>query len=75
MSPTSTWSIEYNHSKEMYHLGKTVEMLHRNINAVQSGQKSDYICVGIFATREQAMDAMLEFRRKRIPDLTLSLAF
>lgn len=75
MSPTSTWSIEYSPSRETYHLGRTVEMLHRNINSVQSGQKSDYICVGIFASREQAMDAMLEFRRKRIPDLTISLAF
>jgi hypothetical protein len=73
MSPTSAWSIEYSHSEETYHLGRTTEMLRRNIHSVQSRNKSDYICVGIFATKEQAMDAMLEFRRNRIPGLTISL--
>jgi hypothetical protein len=75
MSLPSTWSIEYSHSEETFHLGRTTEMFRRNIYSVHSGKKSDYICVGIFATKEQAMDAMLEFRRNRMPDLTISLVF
>ena len=75
MAPTRTWSIEYSHTDETFHLGRTTEMLRRNIFSIQSGKKSDYICVGIFSSKEQAMDAMLEFRRKRIPDLTIPLVF
>lgn len=75
MNAYSTWSIEYSHSEEAFQLGKTTEMLRRNITSVQSGLKSDFICVGIFPSREQAMNAMLEFRRKRIPDLTIALMF
>jgi hypothetical protein len=33
----------------------------------------DYICVGIFASKEQAMNAMLDFKRNRISSHTFSM--
>lgn len=75
MTPSNLWSIEYSHSKETFHVGKTADMLRRNINSVQAGRKLDFICVGIFATKAQAIDAVLEFRRRRIPGQTMALQF
>jgi hypothetical protein len=75
MSPSNTWTIEYSHSEENFHVGKTAEMLRRNIHSVQSGRKMDFICVGIFPSKEQAIEAILEFRRNRIPGKTISLMF
>lgn len=75
MNPFNTWTIEYSHSEDTFRMGKAADMLRRNIQSIQTGQHEDFICVGIFANREQAMEAMLDFRRKRIPGLTLALAF
>lgn len=68
-----SWAIEYSHSQQSFHIGRTNEMLRRNIDSVRDGEDLDYICVGIFKTREQAEDAILEFRRNRGAWQTLSL--
>ena len=75
MSPMSSnmWAIEYSHSRDAFHLGRTAEMIRRNQIAFQTGAESDFICVGIYATQEKAKDAMLEFRRKRFSSNTLAL--
>lgn len=73
MNQQSSWAIEYSQSQEAFHIGKTAEMLHRNIVAVNNGHEMEYICIGIFPTQELAREAMLEFRRKRIPTYTISL--
>ena len=72
MTPNS-WSIEYNHSLDRYHLGRTSDMVRRNISSVGEGRDVGYICVGIFESKIQAEDAMLEFRRKRSPSKTIAL--
>ena len=73
MTSSNVWAVEYSHSQNTFHLGKTVDMLRRNINSVYQGDLMDYICVGIFATKEQAMNAMLDFKRNRITGHTFSL--
>lgn len=73
MNQQNSWAIEYSQSQETFHIGKTAEMLHRNIIAVNNGNPMDYICIGIFPSQERARDAMLEFRRKRIPTHTISM--
>lgn len=73
MYQTSKWAIEYSHSEDSFHLGRTAEMLRRNINSIRDGQNLDYICIGIFPTKEQALDAMLEFRRNRVPGQTIDM--
>lgn len=73
MNNSNKWAIEYSHTEDTFHLGRTAEMLRRNITSVQSGSHLDYICVGIFPSKEQALDAMLEFRRKRTPGQTIDL--
>lgn len=75
MTPFNTWTIEYSHSEDTFRIGRTTEMLRRNIQSIQTGQQQDFICVGIFSNREQALEAMLDFRRKRIPGWTMALAF
>ena len=66
------WAIEYSHSEHSFHIGRTNDMLRRNINSVREGEELDFICVGIFSSRELAEDAILEFRRNRDAMQTLS---
>ncbi|MEL6821961.1 MAG: hypothetical protein AAFP70_09385 [Calditrichota bacterium] len=73
MNALQTWSIEYNHSSGSFHLGRTGEMLNRNVKSVDIGSEVDFICIGIFPTKEQAESAMLEFRRKRKPCKTIAM--
>lgn len=73
MTSGNLWSIEYSHSEESFHIGRTGEMIRRNLYSLNTGQQSDFICVGIFPTREQAENAMLEFKRKRPAYRTLAL--
>ncbi|HQV33869.1 MAG TPA: hypothetical protein PKV71_18425 [Calditrichia bacterium] len=73
MNNKQSWAIEYSHSNKAYHLGRTNDMIRRNINSVQGKEDLDFICVGIFHSREQAEDAILEFRRNRSAWQTMSL--
>lgn len=73
MNSTSTWAVEYSHTQESFHIGRTAEMLRRNIATLHSGEDSDYICVGIFPTREQALGAVLDYRRRRTPGQTMAM--
>ena len=75
MQSQGNWSIEYSHSEGTFHIGRTAEMLQRNILSISTGNPVEYICVGIFPSREQAVDAILEFRRNRIPGYTMTLPF
>jgi len=71
MNAQSAWVIEYSHSQQSFHVGRTTDMLRRNISSIRTGQHIDYICVGIFPSREQATEAILEFRRNRVPGYTM----
>ncbi|RMI20080.1 MAG: hypothetical protein D6681_02580 [Calditrichaeota bacterium] len=73
MNPYSTWTIEYSYSRESFHIGRAAEMVQRNIQAMRTGMPVDYVCIGIYGSREQAVEAMLEFRRNRTPCNNLSL--
>lgn len=73
MTSGNLWSIEYSHTEETFHIGRTTEMIRRNLFSIHHGQKTDYICVGIFPSREQAEQAMLEFKRKRSALRTMAL--
>ena len=73
MQTIHSWVIEYSHSEEAYHIGRMADMLRRNIHSLSSQQMSDYICVGVFPTHERAIDAVLEFRRNRVPGFSLAL--
>jgi len=73
MNASQSWSIEYNHNSGSFHLGRTGEMLNRNVTAVGIGRAVEFVCIGIFQTKEQAETAMLEFRRKRKPCKTIAM--
>ena len=73
MNTSSSWSIEYSHSKGNFHLGRTAEMLKRNVSVLWGAGDPDYVVVGIFPTKEQAEDALLDFRRHRVPSNTISM--
>lgn len=73
MNQASKWVIEYSHSEGSYRISKTAEMLRRNISSIRNEQPVDYICVGIFATKELALEAILEFRRNRVPGHTIDM--
>ncbi len=73
MTSSNMWAIEYSHSQNTFHLGKTVDMLRRNIHSVYTDDLVDYICVGIFSTKEQAMNAMLDLKRNRVTGHTFSM--
>ena len=73
MNPSSTWAIEYSHSRESFHIGRTAEMLRRNIASLYTGEESDYICIGIYPTREQALGAVLDYRRRLSPSQTMAM--
>lgn len=75
MTSSNMWAVEYSHSENTFHLGRTSDMLRRNINSVYHGHLMDHICVGIFASKEQAMNAMLDFKRNRITGHTFSMLF
>lgn len=65
MRDMQSWVIEYSHSTKRFHIDRANDMLRRNILSVHSGNDMDYICVGIFPTKAQAEDAIMEFRRQR----------
>ncbi|RMF56829.1 MAG: hypothetical protein D6748_12555 [Calditrichaeota bacterium] len=73
MTSGNLWAIEYSHSEGTFHIGRTTEMIRRNLYSLDSGEKSDYICVGIFPSREQAEHALMDFKRKRLAYRTLAL--
>ena len=73
MLKSRSWAIEYSHSENSFHIGKTNEMLKRNVMSVRTGGILDFICVGIFQSKEQAEEALLEFRRNRMPANTIAL--
>jgi hypothetical protein len=73
MQAQGTWAIEYNVVDGTFHVGRTTEMLQRNIQSMATGEHHNYICVGIFKDREQAINAILEFRRNRIPGYSMTL--
>lgn len=72
MNPSGAWAIEYSHSRATFHVGKTTDMLRRNIRSIHGGGEMDFICVGIFPSKEQAVNAMLDFRRNRTPGQNLA---
>ncbi len=72
MKTSNSWVIEYSQSKDAFHLGKSTEMVRRNLMAMQSDYNSDYVCIGIYSSKGRALDAMLELRRKRASSNTIS---
>lgn len=73
MNSQTLWCIEYSHSRQSFHLGRSSDMLRRNISSILSGDTTDFICVGIFPTKEQAIEAILDFRRNQVPGQTMLL--